>query len=197
MFAICLSAAFLLKIYSGHFFIPEIPYGGLFGGAVLLGIGLEILVPKHGKHFGIRYTRRDNDRNFEMGHVLDEEGNVIEGEYKDNGSGSSENYVENNFGTTVKYFDNQDFTHADVECNFGSTKAYFINATMLGSEASINIDNNFGSTEVYIPKEWHVDLKKDNSFGSIDEQGDEQWDGVHTVHIFADSSFGRVVIVHA
>jgi len=74
-----------------------------------------------------------------------------------------------NFGSTVKYFENELDT-ANLECNFGSIKAYFENAKPKNGKATVNLECNFGGVELFIPKNWKVIDKTHTAFGGTEEK---------------------------
>ena len=82
------------------------------------------------------------------------------------------------------------------ECNFGAMKIYFTNTIMQGEQATIHVENNFGGTELYIPKNWIVVNQIHSAFGGVDEKGCHQPDGVHTLYIEGECNFGGIDIIY-
>ena len=189
LFMIVGCIAFLLFIYQGKFGIPSIPAWAIFVPAGLIYIGIEALIPKRW-HFYRNENNGHTDYKFEYGHKKrgeDGEAEVIDCSGMD---------IDVTFGSTVKYFEETDFTNSNLEVNFGSIKAYYNNVKMNGNVAYINAEENFGSIEIFIPKEWKAQIHRDQAFGHIDERGREEWDGEHTVYINAEANFGEIVIHH-
>ncbi len=191
LFPIVFSIAGLVYIYQGKYMIPEIPAWAIFPPAVLIFIGLEALIPRrwhvfrtdeNGEHrINVVYGRhRGEDDECENAKVLNEEGYNVELE----------------FGSTVRYFDGDDFKNSDLECSFGSIRAYYDKATMQDSIAYIDAECNFGSIEIYIPKAWKSEIRRDHAFGRVREFGTHDWDGEHTVCIKAEANFGEIRIYH-
>ncbi len=191
LFSIVISIAFLVFIYSGKFNIPKIPAWAIFPPAVLIFFGIEALIPRrwhvsrtdeNGEHrINVTYRRdRGEDDECENAKVLNEEGYNVELE----------------FGSTVRYFDGDDFKNSDLECSFGSIRAYYDKATMQDSIAYIDAECNFGSIEIYIPKAWKSEIRRDHAFGRVREFGTHDWDGEHTVCIKAEANFGEIRIYH-
>ena len=48
---------------------------------------------------------------------------------------------------------------------------YFDNAIVQEGSADVSVENNFGETNLYIPKEWKIQNNLDRSFGAIRETG--------------------------
>ncbi len=189
LFAIIGSLAFLLFIYEGKYGIPNIPAWAIFVPAALIYVGIEAMIPKRW-HF----YRSDNNghRTFKAEYGSKsredcEEAEVIECD------GSN---IDVTFGSTVKYFEDDEFTNSDLEVNFGSIKAYYNKVTMKGNTAYINAEENFGNIEIFIPKTWKAEVHREQAFGRVVEQGTVEWDGEHTVFINAEANFGEIVIHH-
>ncbi len=183
LFVIIFSLAFLLFIFEGKFGIPHIPAWAIFPPAAFIFFGIEAMRPKHW------HVCRDKD------------GNTVRFEYNSNGDREGATIIDSDgqnidvsFGSTVKYFEMEDFKYSNLECNFGSIKAYYNNAKMAGSEAFISAEQNFGETEIYIPKEWKCIIKKSQAFGNVRDMGSGEWDGEHTVNIKAEANFGEIKI---
>ncbi len=186
-FCIVFSIAFLIFILRGDYGIPYIPAWAIFPPAALIFIGIETLVPKKW-HI---HTYHDEDGNYKAEfnrERCDRDNSTI--------TESDGCNMEVNFGSTVKYFDMKDLRNSNLECNFGSIRAYYDKAEMADSTAYINIEQNFGETEVYIPKAWKTELKTTRAFGNVSEKGIAEWDGEHTVYINAESNFGKITIYH-
>lgn len=81
-----------------------------------------------------------------------------------------------------------------VRNNFGSTKIYFDNAIIQGDSAYANIDNSFGETALYIPKEWKVQTDLSRSFGSVEEFGSPLGNSNATLYIQGTTNFGHIGI---
>lgn len=188
LFPLVFSIAGLVYVIGGHWFIPDLSPAVIFPAAFLIFIGLEALVPRRW-HFNV--TRDENGKhiNAEYRTGKDEDNNEV---FID----SDNNNVEVNFGSTVKYFENNDFVESNLESNFGAVKAYYDKVQMRGTEAYIHAEVNFGQIEIYVPKAWRVNLSKSNAFGSVRESGKEEWDGEHTVNIRAEANFGEIRLIH-
>ena len=84
-------------------------------------------------------------------------------------SGESDVHCNISFAGTSKYFETDDFRRAYLKCSFGSLKAYFDHARIQGNSAEIYVENAFGETTLFLPKEWNVTVTATTSFGDITE----------------------------
>ncbi|MCR5585289.1 MAG: hypothetical protein K6F63_07650 [Lachnospiraceae bacterium] len=188
LFTIIGSIAFLVFIYEGKYGIPNIPAWSIFVPAALIYLGIQAMVPRRWHFyrntengaFRAEYNSKKNDDCEESEAVIDCDGSNIEV----------------TFGSTVKYFEDDEFTNSNLEVNFGSIKAYYNKVKMKGNVAYINAEENFGSIEIFIPKTWKCEVHKEQAFGGIPERGNVEWDGEHTVYINAEANFGEIVIHH-
>ena len=71
---------------------------------------------------------------------------------------------------------------------------YFDNAIIQGASAYVEVENNFGETILYIPKEWKVENHLEHSFGTINEYGRPQGSSNATLHIRGEANFGHIDI---
>ena len=181
-FGIFFPLAFLCIIYDEPLGITGIAPWTFFGAAILLSIGCNMLFPKKWKESCCH------------GH-WNSEGSVSFDEIVDTDSNEHVRQ-EVNFGSCVKYINSDNFISGRFECNFGAMKIYFTNTIMQGEQATIHVENNFGGTELYIPKNWIVVNQIHSAFGGVDEKGCHQPDGVHTLYIEGECNFGGIDIIY-
>ena len=183
-FGMFISVAFLAIIYAEPLRIEAITPWPVLGAAVLLGIGFAMIFPK--KHF----TKFKNTSfQFEGDHVEGREKIINEADGASCGCSV-------HFGSAIKYINSDSFESASFEASFGGLKVYFDNAVMKGAEAHVYLENSFAGTELYIPKSWRVVESVSNSFAGIDEKGHAQPDGLHTLYLHGDNSFGGITIIY-
>ncbi len=101
-------------------------------------------------------------------------------------------YFKNNFGSAIRYIESDNFQCARVENNFGTLSVYFDNAIVQCKTAYVNVDNNFGETNLYIPKEWQVQNHLSSAFGAINEIGASTGTGSTVFHINGTADFGVI-----
>ena len=182
-FGIFFPLAFLCVIYKEPLGITQIAPFTLFGAAILLSIGCNMLFPKK------KYHGCCNDKHFHSGeHVSFDE--VIDMDTNE--------YIrqEVNFGSCVKYINSDNFKGGRFECSFGAMKLYFTNTIMQDSQATVTIENSFGGTEIYVPKNWIVINQIHSVFGGVEEKGVHQPDGTHTLYLTGECNFGGIEIVY-
>ncbi len=100
---------------------------------------------------------------------------------------------ENAFGEAVKYVSG-DVSVVNVENAFGSTQVYFTDAFPMDGKLKIQADNAFGNVTLYIPGVWKVFVKTESFCGNVREKGRCSLDGLNEVYINADTVFGGIEI---
>ena len=150
-FGILVPAAFIFILYDDFWPFQILTPFSVLAAAVLASIGLSFLFPNQ-PHF-------KSDIAFDLG--------------SDGGAGTynSESEVTCSiaFAGCTKYFESEDFRRAYLKCSFGSLKAYFDHANIIGNSAEIYVDNSFGETNLFLPKEWDVHINASTTFGDISE----------------------------
>lgn len=73
------------------------------------------------------------------------------------------------FTSATKYINTANFQQAYLKCTFGCLKVYFDQTQIPDKTAEIYIDNSFGDTSLFLPKEWNVHLDINTTFGDIRE----------------------------
>lgn len=151
----------------------------VIGAALLLTIGFELIFGnKKGGHFGVYH----NGRKLEKGETIDEE-ESHDGYYS----------VETAFATTSKYVSSESLKKADIENSFGSLSVYF-DSTTIDGEAVISVENSFGNTALYIPKEWQIRIENNTFLGKVVFNGECLGTADCTAVIKSETSFGSVEI---
>lgn len=174
-YSIFISLAFLGIVHDDFLGIEAITPWPILGAAILLGMGFNMIFPNRRKHKNHIYiTSHDTP--------------II------NNTNGERVLYNVSFSSAVNYVNSTSFREASFDCSFGSLKVYFDHAIMAEDTAVIYIDNSFGSTELFIPKEWKVINQLECSFGGVDEKGMPMEDGIHTVYLRGDTSFGGVTI---
>ncbi len=149
-YGILIPLAFLIIIYDEELHLEAItPFPVLFA-ALSASIGLSFIFPKH------------PGRN---GHMF--QGDAFCGKVEHINEPDINCTV--TFGDASKYIDTPDFRQAYLKCSFGSLKVFFDNTKVDGDSAEIYVDNSFGETEIYLPRDWNVKLEASASFGDIEE----------------------------
>jgi len=171
----------LILVAVGSYFLLPSDYGlGVYWPVLLIAIGI-----------GILFKRQKNSWNWDWGHKRIDNG-TAESTSTDNG------YInaDINFGGTKHIVLDPVFQGARIDVSFGSM-ALDLRRTTLGKPTTIiDLDCNFGGIELYIPSNWNVILRTDNSFGSIEDKRmlANNIDYEHELIVRGDVSFGGVEI---
>lgn len=103
--------------------------------------------------------------------------------------------IENNFGDAARYINSANLVHANIENNFGHFRVYFDQATF-SHRATIYVENNFGKTTLYIPRNVNINNHLKAAFGVV--QGEDYTTSdpnLPTVTITGEAAFGSIQIV--
>ena len=73
----------------------------------------------------------------------------------------------NAMGDHVKYIDASKMHTEYYRNNFGDAEIYFENADAYKGDATLTVDNSFGDMEIFVPREWEVEVDIDSSFGDL------------------------------
>lgn len=176
-YKILLPAACICIIYDKYLGLTAITPWPVLCAALLGSIGLTILFGKKEKqHIEFKVKSKITRENCS---------DYINGENI---------MLRNNFGSTIKYINSDNFCFAEIENNFGSMVVYFDSATIQNSCASINIENNFGETKLFIPKEWHIQNNLEHILGAVNEYGIPSGTNDIILSIKGHTSFGVISI---
>ncbi|WP_075680758.1 LiaF transmembrane domain-containing protein [Roseburia sp. 831b] len=177
-YEILFSVAFVCCIYAKPLGIENLTPWPVLGAALLGSIGLSMIF------------RKKNTWSWNSG-----DAKILNATSKDQCNGEHVR-CENNFGSSIKYINSDNFCNAELENNFGSLTVYFDNAVIQSGTAYVRIENNFGETNLYIPKEWKINNNIDRSFGGVTEEG--RWEGTSSnmLYIQGETNFGSIKIIY-
>lgn len=99
------------------------------------------------------------------------------------------------FASSTRYIKTDNFKRDWAEVSFGTYNIYFDNAFMLEEEARFDVDISFASMVLYIPASWQVELRVENSFGSI-SQSQHFGETDKKLIVAGDLSFGSLRIIY-
>lgn len=177
--------AIVLIINRDRLGIPKLSSWSVLAAALFGSIGLRVLFPHWGVHWGKMVDGMSGGWN--------ERGGGIAEEIVQEGDGEKIR-LENSFGDTVKYFNGKMPKEVRLDNSFGSMSVYFDNAVMQDHKARVRVDSAFGSIVLYIPAAWKVVLQRNAAFGSIKETGKCNTEGENVLEIKAQASFGEIKI---
>lgn len=189
----------MLLIYIGLF---QLIKKNIIGGLVLMTVGAYFLLPSDyglGAYWpvlliviGIGILFKIGKRNGEWGWHHKRIGNRPESTSTENG------YInaDINFGGTKHIVLDPVFKGANIDVSFGSMALDLRRTSLEKTETYIDLDCNFGGIELYIPGNWNVILRTDNSFGAIEDKRmlAHEIDYEHELIIRGDINFGGVEI---
>lgn len=171
----------LVLITVGAYFLLPSEYGlGAYWPLLLIAIGLGILfkLRKRNGNWGWHHRR--------VGQRMPES-DVTENGYVN---------VDINFGSTKHIVLDPTFKGANIDVSFGSMVLDLRRTTLEKPETYIDLDCNFGGIEFYIPTNWNVILRTDNSFGGTEDKRvlANEIDYEHELIIRGDINFAGVEI---
>ena len=185
-FCRCLfSISLVAWLFEKELMIEHLTPFPLVVAAILVGIGLNMIIGK--KTFIVKLSREDKDGTIVEGGIED----VRKEEWQDGRTV----ILENLFNSTSKYVNSTSFSSARLENVFGSANVYFDNANVYNGEASINLENNFGRMNIYLPGKWRATIRQESAFGHVNIHGEpnRDMDAPHVI-IKAESNFGELNI---
>ena len=177
-FNILVPEAFIFILYDDFLPFTILTPFSVLAAAVLGSIGLSFLFPNHSPY--------KPDISFHF----DSDASAYQNESDVNCSIA--------FAGCTKYFESKDFRRAYLKCSFGTLKAYFDHAEIIGTSADIYVDNSFGETNLFLPKEWDVHIDASTTFGDITEihKSPSISDDAPLVSIHGNISFGDCKIFY-
>lgn len=178
---ILFALAFLIIVNDELLGLESITPWPVLGAAFLGTLGLKLLFPGFGRKRGHGCVTV-NGRKYDGRTPVSEERR----------DGSSASY-ENAFGESIKYVTGQ-IGHVSAENAFGSLHLYFTDAVPQNGSASVDVENSFGKTVLYVPAAWRVELSAENAFGSVKENGCCNPQGTTVLFIRGETSFGNMEI---
>jgi predicted membrane protein len=135
-------------------------------------------------------------RHRRCGNMRIEDGSCTYGEIVDNNVDGERVCVKNSFGTTSKYINSNGLKEAKIDNCFGECKVYFNNVVLENDHAYIRVDNSFGSTNIYLPATWRINVSQDTALGHVEFRGHGSMEeGAPQVELKLDCSFGEIMVI--
>ena len=105
--------------------------------------------------------------------------------------------LENSFRSATKYINSDYLREARIQNSFGQSDVFFNQMTQLANEASIRVENTFGSTNLYIPASWNVVANHNATFGNVEYRGSaSNAPDAPKVTLSIESNFGETKIIY-
>ncbi len=110
--------------------------------------------------------------------------------------GSADSFVKvsTSFSDHKRYVRSDNFTQADLECNFGQLTVHFESSSFNPSGSHINVESNFGSTILYLPRTVNVENRLESVASSINSNSINVDPNAPTVTITGEANFGSIKI---
>lgn len=183
-FGTFMSLSIIAWIFEEELRIEHLAPFPLLIAAACLGIGLNMIFGKKQKIVHIQYKDGKTQAEGTFDGVKSEE--WVDGRHVS---------LTNSFNSTSKYVNSEAFSSAKLENDFGSANIYFNNANIANGEATVNLVNNFGKMNVYMPGKWRATISQNSAFGHVGVFGEpnRDMDAPHVI-IKAESNFGELNI---
>lgn len=176
--------SFIGILYSKELTIADNNRWTIVFAAFLLSSGLNVIFKHH------RLKRKYSSSTFEYRYDIPTD------DYQASDSAEDHIRVDVSFSSRTRYVRSNNFTYADLRCDFGSLEVYFNDAQFNPRGSIINIDCNFGSIKMYLPKGIRVENNVEVSLASNDDQHHYQDPNAPLVQIRGDVSLGSLEIVY-
>ena len=102
--------------------------------------------------------------------------------------------AEMSFGSGVITYDGDTLKGGEIDMNFGEYKVDLRNVQTFRENCLLNVDQNFGSLTIYLPKNVRMVKSSDTSFASFATFGEPSPDATQSIIIRADVNFGTLQV---
>ena len=160
--------------------------------AILLTIGFRLL-------FGRRRHKRGKGMFGGTSWVCDfgDDGNIHIGSDSstttENASGERV-YFKEKFSGSSKYIHSENLSYVSIRNAFGGMDVHFENATLAEGGAVVEINNDFGGIELFIPRGWNVVCDTSSYFGGLETPNAPWIEGAPTLTLIGTNKFGGVEV---
>lgn len=90
----------------------------------------------------------------------------------------------------------EDFLGGDIEISFGKSELDLTGVQRVNQNSRLDVDVNFATFDLIVPKTMRVFLKSDKSFGSIEMYGEPNTDAALSLNVDGDVNFGTMNIYY-
>ena len=84
-----------------------------------------------------------------------------------------------------------------IENNIGSHSIYFVNTEAYVGNGTLNVDNDIGAVTIYIPNNWIIINKVDNSLGVVKIPKPENSENKKVLYLTGDNNLGSITVQYA
>ncbi|HAT55566.1 MAG TPA: hypothetical protein DCW31_10095 [Lactobacillus sp.] len=159
------SLAFMSMLYAKPLGITGLVPWTILGVALLLSIGLGLILRPLRHRFYRRHAYFMADR------WAQHHGTTFQRTTTTATDRESAVNVNVRLGNAVRYIQSEDFQQANINVSMGEAKIYFDKAHIVGDQANIFLNGNMGEVDLYIPRDWNVDVEIDAPMIDVNEKG--------------------------
>ena len=76
-------------------------------------------------------------------------------------------------GSAIRYVQSANFQQATINVTMGDAKIYFDQASIVADQANISLNGSMGEIYLYVPKEWHTQIKLSSFITEVAETGEK------------------------
>ncbi|WP_427910794.1 LiaF domain-containing protein [Pediococcus parvulus] len=179
------SLAFISILYAKPLGITNLVPWTILGAALLLSIGLSlVLQPLKRKvhphqHIIVNKTIDSNGQSYSESTTTD-----------------YESYVDVNvrMGSAIRYVQSANFQQATINVTMGDAKIYFDQASIVADQANISLNGSMGEIYLYVPKEWHTQIKLSSFITEVAETGEKPTKTGPLVTITGNFNIGDITV---
>ncbi|WP_439646526.1 LiaF transmembrane domain-containing protein [Paucilactobacillus hokkaidonensis] len=165
IFGTVFSLAFLSMLYAGPLKITPLVPWTILAAALLLSIGLTLILhPRrmhHRWHQNARMKQRQQ-QHWQYNHQTTTTTDTDDQSYVD---------IQVSMSSNIRYLQSSDFKQANIYAYMANAKVYFDNVTIQDAKATINIDGSLSGIELYIPREWNLNIQTGSFLSGTEEKG--------------------------
>lgn len=151
--------AFLAILFARPLGIVSLVPWTILGAALLMTVGLSLIF-KPRWQYTFRYDFKDHRHGGQRAEKVTTDESVTE--------------VRVNMGNSIRYLQSQNFKRAEVWVHMGTVKLYFDDVRLASEGAVIDVDASLSGVELYLPRDWRVNLAVDPDLGGVEEKGIHQ-----------------------
>ncbi len=96
-------------------------------------------------------------------------------------------------GSNSVYIDSATFTDRNIENNMSSTVVKFENVDAYIGDGILHIENNMGTTVIYVPSDWKLDINIENNLGNVSNHVGAGGNGP-CLKITGENNMGSIVL---
>lgn len=187
VFGTIFSLAFLGILYANPLGIDNLVPWTLLGAALLLSIGLSLIMRPHGIHHHWHHHGQGPWHQQHWQQPAETITTTDDQAYVD---------VQVSMSSNIRYIQSTDFKQANIYAYMANAKVYFDNVTIQAPSATINIDGDLSGIELYLPKEWRLEIQTGNFLSGTEEKGLQSTKEGPTVNLKGNLHLSGLTIIY-